>query len=125
MRVSDELLLGNGTVHLIKNTESGQSFKVGTKEHFLISRMDGSRSLDEIGAEYAARYGRRLSDANWQQLLGMLGTRGLLAGAPPRPRRRRPTQHQRPNGRCCAARCHSSPTRTRPRADCTTRPGSC
>ncbi|MFJ2234954.1 M50 family metallopeptidase [Streptomyces sp. NPDC087859] len=82
VRVSDELLLGNGTVHLIKNTENGQSFKVGTREHFLISRMDGSRSLDEIGAEYAGRYGRRLSDANWQQLLGMLGTRGLLAGAP-------------------------------------------
>lgn len=82
VRVSDELLLGDGTVHLIKNTESGQSFKVGTREHFLISRMDGSRSLDEIGAEYAGRYGRRLSDANWQQLLGMLGTRGLLAGAP-------------------------------------------
>ncbi|MER6181891.1 M50 family metallopeptidase [Streptomyces sp. NPDC001652] len=82
VRVSDELLLGNGTVHLIKNTENGQSFKVGTREHFLISRMDGSRSLDEIGAEYAGHYGRRLSDANWQQLLRMLGTRGLLAGAP-------------------------------------------
>ncbi|MEU9919075.1 M50 family metallopeptidase [Streptomyces sp. NPDC051001] len=82
VRVSDGLLLGNGTVHLIKNTENGQSFKVGTREHFLISRMDGSRSLDEIGAEYAGRYGRRLSDTNWQQLLGMLGTRGLLAGAP-------------------------------------------
>ncbi|MFI9830861.1 site-2 protease family protein [Streptomyces sp. NPDC051913] len=82
IRVSDELLLGNGTVHLIKNTRSGQSFKVGGKEHFLISRMDGSRSLEEIGAEYAGRYGRRLSDANWQQLLRMLGTRGLLVGAP-------------------------------------------
>jgi putative peptide zinc metalloprotease protein len=82
VRVSDELLLGDGTVHLIKNTESGQSFKVGVREHFLISRMDGSRSLEEIGAEYAARYGRRLADANWQQLLRMLGTRGLLAGAP-------------------------------------------
>ncbi|MES5823115.1 site-2 protease family protein [Streptomyces sp. RG80] len=82
VRVSDELLLGDGVVHLIKNTESGQSFKVGTREHFLISRMDGSRSLEEIGAEYAGRYGRRLSDANWQQVLRMLGTRGLLAGAP-------------------------------------------
>lgn len=82
VRVSDELLLGNGTVHLIKNTENGQSFKVGVKEHFLISRMDGSRSLEEIGAQYAGRYGRRLSDANWQQLLRMLGARGLLAGAP-------------------------------------------
>ncbi|MFE9649596.1 site-2 protease family protein [Streptomyces sp. NPDC006365] len=82
VRVSDELLLGSGTVHLIKNTESGQSFKVGVREHFLISRMDGSHSLEEIGAQYAGRYGRRLADTNWQQLLRMLGTRGLLAGAP-------------------------------------------
>ncbi|WP_095756657.1 site-2 protease family protein [Streptomyces xinghaiensis] len=80
--VGGALLHGPATVHLIKNTESGLSFKVGEKEHFLISRMDGSRSLEELGAEYAARYGRRLADANWQQLLGMLGTRGLLAGAP-------------------------------------------
>ncbi|MZE79423.1 peptidase M50, partial [Streptomyces sp. SID5475] len=78
--VGGALLHGPATVHLIKNTESGLSFKVGEKEHFLISRMDGSRSLEELGAEYAARYGRRLADANWQQLLGMLGTRGLLAG---------------------------------------------
>ncbi|MCC9738693.1 site-2 protease family protein [Streptomyces sp. MNU89] len=80
--VGGALLHGPATVHLIKNTESGLSFKVGEKEHFLISRMDGSRSLEELGAEYAARYGRRLADANWQQLLGMLGARGLLAGAP-------------------------------------------
>ncbi|MEU4682597.1 peptidase M50 [Streptomyces xinghaiensis] len=80
--VGGALLHGPATVHLIKNTESGLSFKVGEKEHFLISRMDGSRSLEELGAEYAARYGRRLADANWRQLLGMLGARGLLAGAP-------------------------------------------
>lgn len=80
--ISDGLLLGAGTVHLIKNPDSGQSFKVGVKEHFLISRMDGSHSLEEIGTEYARQYGRRLADANWQQLLRMLGTRGLLTDAP-------------------------------------------
>ncbi|MEE1738948.1 M50 family metallopeptidase [Streptomyces sp. BE147] len=80
--LSDALLDGAATVHLIKDTDSGNSFKVGTKEHFLIARMDGERSLKEIGEEYAARYGRRLADANWQQILRMLGSRGLLAGAP-------------------------------------------
>ncbi|WP_156726616.1 M50 family metallopeptidase [Streptomyces apocyni] len=80
--LSERLLQGASTVHLIKDTGSGQSFKVGVKEHFLISRMDGERSIEEIGTQYARQYGRRLADANWQQLLGMLGTRGLLADAP-------------------------------------------
>ncbi|MCX4676640.1 peptidase M50 [Streptomyces sp. NBC_01433] len=80
--LSDALLYGSATVHLIKDTDSGTSFKVGTKEHFLIARMDGERSLKEIGEEYAAEYGRRLADANWQQILRLLGTRGLLAGSP-------------------------------------------
>ncbi|MGW3400861.1 site-2 protease family protein [Streptomyces zhihengii] len=83
--VSDVLLHGPATVRLIKDTGRGQSFKVGDKESFLISRMDGTRSLAEIGDEYAGRYGRRLGDAHWQQLLGMLGTRGLLDGSPAAP----------------------------------------
>ncbi|MEV5198575.1 M50 family metallopeptidase [Streptomyces sp. NPDC053720] len=80
--LSDALLQGAATVHLIKDTSGGGSFRVGPKEHFLIARMDGSRSLTEIGEEYAREYGRRLDGARWQQILRMLGTRGLLAGAP-------------------------------------------
>ncbi|WP_103531412.1 metalloprotease [Streptomyces sp. SM11] len=82
--LSDPLLDGAATVHLIKDAETGNSFKVGAKEHFLIARMDGERSLGEIGEEYAGEYGRRLADAHWQQILAMLGTKGLLAGAPAR-----------------------------------------
>ncbi|MGW1885936.1 M50 family metallopeptidase [Streptomyces sp. NPDC001970] len=80
--ISEPLLHGPDIVHLIKNTESGQSFKVGTKEHFLISRMDGTRTLEELGAQYAEHFGRRLADANWQPILAMLGARGLLRGGP-------------------------------------------
>ncbi|MFE7398530.1 M50 family metallopeptidase [Streptomyces sp. NPDC057557] len=79
--LSDALLHGAATVHLIKDTDSGSSFRVGPKEHFLIARMDGERSLREIGEAYAEEYGRRLDGARWQQILRMLGTRGLLAGA--------------------------------------------
>jgi putative peptide zinc metalloprotease protein len=80
--LSDPLLDGAATVHLIKDAGTGNSFKVGAKEHFLIARMDGERSLGEIGEEYAGEYGRRLADAHWQQILAMLGTKGLLTGAP-------------------------------------------
>ncbi|WP_069812265.1 M50 family metallopeptidase [Streptomyces sp. TP-A0874] len=80
--VSPALLRGAATVHLIRDPLSGTAFEVGPKEHFLISRLDGARSLEEIGAEYAETFGRRLGAANWQQLLGLLGTRGLLAGGP-------------------------------------------
>ncbi|MFJ6611147.1 metalloprotease [Streptomyces sp. NPDC091289] len=78
--LSDPLLDGAATVHLIKDAETGNSFKVGPKEHFLITRMDGERSLAEIGEAYAGEYGRRLGDAHWQRLLALLGTKGLLAG---------------------------------------------
>ncbi|MFD3521481.1 site-2 protease family protein [Streptomyces sp. NPDC058653] len=83
--VSDAYLLGARTVHLVKNPRSGKSYEVGVKEHFLIARMDGTRGLDELGGEYAAEYGKRLGDANWQRLLGMLGARGLLEGGPESP----------------------------------------
>ncbi|MFE3661970.1 site-2 protease family protein [Streptomyces sp. NPDC059164] len=80
--LSGPLLDGAATVHLIKDAESGNSFKVGAKEHFLIARMDGERSLAEIGEAYAGEYGRRLADAHWQRLLALLGAKGLLSGAP-------------------------------------------
>ncbi|MFE4579618.1 metalloprotease [Streptomyces chartreusis] len=79
--VSGGLLRGPRTVHLIKDTESGRSFEVGVKEHFVITRMDGTRSLEEIGADYAREYGRRLGNTQWHQILGMLGSRGLLQGS--------------------------------------------
>ncbi|MCF2129471.1 M50 family metallopeptidase [Strepomyces sp. STD 3.1] len=82
--LSAPLLRGPATVHLIRDPANGSAFEVGPKEYFLISRLDGERSLEEIGDEYASAFGRRLGEANWRQLLGLLGTKRLLAGAPPR-----------------------------------------
>ncbi|MFE6282167.1 peptidase M50 [Streptomyces sp. NPDC057877] len=81
---SPPLLRGPATVHLIRDPADGSCFEVGPKEYFLISRLDGTRGLEEIGGEYAAAFGRRLGEANWRQLLGLLGSRRLLAGAPAR-----------------------------------------
>ncbi|WP_443075704.1 peptidase M50 [Streptomyces sp. TRM 70351] len=83
--LSPPLLRGPRTVHLVRNPVSGAAFEVGTKEHFVISRLDGTRNFDDIGPEYAARFGRRLTVENWHRLLGLLGARGLLDGAPDPP----------------------------------------
>ncbi|MFF2850668.1 peptidase M50 [Streptomyces sp. NPDC058001] len=81
--LSPPLLRGPGTVHLLKDPAGGAAFEVGAKEYFLISRLDGDRSLGEIGTEYADTFGKRLADAHWHRLLGLLGTRHLLTGSPP------------------------------------------
>ncbi|QXE33065.1 peptidase M50 [Streptomyces sp. GMY02] len=83
--LSPALLHGPATVHLIKDPDGGAAFEVGVKEYFLIARLDGARSLAEIGDEYADAFGKRLAEPHWRQLLQLLGARGLLAGAPPRP----------------------------------------
>lgn len=69
---------GASVVHHVKHPLTGWYYRIGPREHFLLSRMDGSRSLDELGAEYAEAFGRRLGPESWQQLFGMLYQRQLL-----------------------------------------------
>ncbi|MYY02709.1 MULTISPECIES: M50 family metallopeptidase [unclassified Streptomyces] len=83
--ISPPLLRGPRTVYLLKHPVSGAAFEVGPKEHFLISRLDGTRTLDDLAPAYAERFGRRLAEEHWNRLLGLLGTRSLLAGAPDPP----------------------------------------
>ncbi|WP_130796768.1 metalloprotease [Streptomyces otsuchiensis] len=80
--LSDPLLRGPRTVHLVKDPVSERAFEVGPREHFLISRMDGTRTLHELGTDYADEFGKRLGEEHWGKMLGMLGTRRLLEGSP-------------------------------------------
>jgi putative peptide zinc metalloprotease protein len=71
---------GAGWTHTVKDPRSNWYFQVGPREFFIMSRLDGQRSLGEIGGEYAEHFGRRLAQPHWGQLLGMLAARHLLAG---------------------------------------------
>nr|WP_234433783.1 ATP-binding cassette domain-containing protein [Streptomyces rimosus] len=72
------VLRGPRTVHLVKDRRTGRFFEVGAKEHFVIERLDGSRTLRDIGAEYAAAYGRALDEKAWSAILGTLWRRSFL-----------------------------------------------
>ncbi|MDM4718723.1 peptidase M50 [Micromonospora sp. WMMA1363] len=76
---SRPLRRGPDTVYLLKDRRSGRAFEIAPKEQFLLRRLDGVRSLGEVGAEYAEEYGRRLGDAHWTRLLWLLHERDLLS----------------------------------------------
>ncbi len=83
--ISRPMLRGPAPVHLIKDPRSGRRFEIRAKEHFILERLDGRRTLAQIGDEYAVRFGARLGEPQWQQLLRVVYGRGLMADAPPPP----------------------------------------
>ncbi|WP_406209844.1 M50 family metallopeptidase [Kitasatospora sp. NBC_01560] len=101
VRISGALRRGTGTIHLIRDPDGERRLEVGVKEYFIIVRLDGTRSLDEIGQEYARQFRLRLGGAQWQQMLGLLYGRGLLAGHTPAaaPARSAPPPSSSPSAR--------------------------
>ncbi|MYV70387.1 peptidase M50, partial [Streptomyces sp. SID2131] len=80
--IGPAVLRGPRTVHLVKHPVSGAAFEVGPKERFVMGLLDGTRDADDVVAAYAERFRLRLPETQWTRLLGLLGARGLLAGAP-------------------------------------------
>lgn len=67
------------TMYYMKDGYTQWFYRIGAKEYFVVSRMDGSRTLEEISAEYEAEFGRRLDQRSWEGLSKLLGTRQLLS----------------------------------------------
>ncbi|MDR3035433.1 MAG: hypothetical protein LBV78_20430, partial [Kitasatospora sp.] len=82
LRIGRPLRRGAAEVHLIRDPDGGRQLEVGPKEHFVITRLDGTRTLAEVGEQYAAHFRARLGEPQWQQLLGLLYARGLIEGVP-------------------------------------------
>ncbi|ACU73067.1 ABC transporter related [Catenulispora acidiphila DSM 44928] len=74
------MLRGAALVYPVKNTSTGARYELGPREHFVLERLDGIRTLDAIGVDYAAAFDKRLGETAWLQLLSLFGSRGLLSG---------------------------------------------
>jgi putative peptide zinc metalloprotease protein len=71
---------GATITYLLKDRYTGWFYRIGVREYFLLSRMDGSRSLAALGEEYAAAFGRQMNWQSWSGLLRLLEKRQLLVG---------------------------------------------
>ncbi|MGI5521678.1 hypothetical protein ACQEUX_12050 [Micromonospora sp. CA-259024] len=82
IQISGRYLRDGTSVHLVRDPADGKTFEIGVKEHFVLVRLDGVTSREEIVAAYGRQFGRSLGPAAWQQLLGLLAARGLIKGCP-------------------------------------------
>jgi putative peptide zinc metalloprotease protein len=84
-RLRPDIVLGPGLrdgtqlVYHLKDPRTGWYFRIGAREMFVVSRLDG-RSIEQIDEEYREHFNRRLDERHWHQILGLLGRRHLLVG---------------------------------------------
>ncbi len=71
---------GPTVVHHVKDPATGHYYRIGPREHFIMRRMDGTHTLDDISREYAGTYDRLLGQDSWAQMFTLLSRRQLLDG---------------------------------------------
>ena len=87
-RLSDKVIFGpeeyiaGATMRLAKHAVTGKYFRMGTKEVFLLSHLDGTYTSDQILARYKDKFGTSVSRAGWQNALDLFARRGLIEGDP-------------------------------------------
>ncbi|GAB3709397.1 M50 family metallopeptidase [Nocardiopsis oceani] len=82
--VGPPLIRRGRSIHVIKDPVADRLMTVGTREHFIITRLDGRNSLRDIADEYRTVFHRTLDDRSWGTIMGTLARRRLLTGTAPR-----------------------------------------
>lgn len=63
---------------LVRNRATGESFQLGEEEHFLLERLDGHQTADEICRDSADRFGEPLAVDELDEFVALAASRGLL-----------------------------------------------
>jgi len=69
-----------GTIgsYMVRDRRRGESFQVGLEEHFLLAKLDGTRTTEELSAAFAERFGEPLTEEELQEFLDLARERGFL-----------------------------------------------
>jgi hypothetical protein len=70
--------LGDSGSYLVRNRRDSESFQLGPEEHFLLARLDGTRTAEELRAAFAERFGEPLTAEELEDFLNLARERGLL-----------------------------------------------
>ena len=54
--------VGDEGQYVVKDPRSGEFFHLGEKEYFLLTRLDGVRTADEISLGFAEQFGESLTE---------------------------------------------------------------
>ncbi len=71
--------------YVVKQRTTRSYFRVGAIEYFLLSRLDGQRTVTEVCREFKATQGERLSEAEFAEFVEMARAQGLIEGSVAKP----------------------------------------
>jgi putative peptide zinc metalloprotease protein len=74
--------IGDEGQHVVKDPGTGAYFELGPKEHFLLTRLDGSSDPAEVCAAFERQFGQPLSPEELTEFVDMARERKLLRDAP-------------------------------------------
>jgi hypothetical protein len=69
---------GENGFYLVRDRQKGESFQLAPEEHFLLARLDGTRSTQDLCAAFADRFGEPLTEEELQEFLDLARERGFL-----------------------------------------------
>ncbi len=70
--------LGHNGAYLVRDRLKGESFTLGREEHFLLARLDGSHTAEDLRAAFAQRFGQPLATEELEDFLELARERGFL-----------------------------------------------
>jgi multidrug efflux pump subunit AcrA (membrane-fusion protein) len=74
--------LGDHGDYVVKDTQTGEYFKLGAEGHFLLTRLDGTQTSEDIRVAFAERFGEPLSGEDLEAFLELAQEQGLLVPRP-------------------------------------------
>ena len=63
---------------LVRDRQNGESFRLGPEEHFLLARLDGTRTAGDLRRAFAEQFGEPLTEEELQDFLQLARERGFL-----------------------------------------------
>jgi hypothetical protein len=69
---------GESGSYLVRDRDRGESCQLGPEEHFLLARLDGTRTAEDLCAAFAERFGGPFTPDDLQEFLDLARERGLL-----------------------------------------------
>jgi hypothetical protein len=69
---------GESGSYLVRDHHRGESFQLGPEEHFLLARLDGTRTAEDLCAAFAERFGEPLTEEELQEFLDLARERGFV-----------------------------------------------
>lgn len=111
VRIGPAEFIAGEVVHQAKHQGTGRYFRMGKREVFLLSRLDGRHTPEALAYEYKAEFGRNIQVESIEKALELFASRGLIDASEPVPQSAPEAEEDNPMGTFAGKVFHCNPDR--------------